>query len=149
MARETSGKREREKKKQRKKQDKADKREMRRADNDKGKSFEDMLMYLDENGNLSSTPPDPRRKKEIMAQNIQVSVPKQEDLPEEDTVRNGVVRNFDTSKGYGFIRDNISGESIFVHANNLSAPVKEGDKVTFEIEQTHKGSSAVNVKPAV
>ncbi len=149
MARETSGKREREKLKQRKKQDKADRREQRRSENDKGKSFEDMLMYLDENGNLSPTPPDPRKKKEIMAQSIQVSVPKQEDLPEEDTVRNGVVRNFDSSKGYGFIRDNISGESIFVHANNLSAPVKEGDKVTFEIEQTHKGSSAVKVKAAV
>lgn len=146
MGNETMGKKDREKKKQKKQQDKADKREQRKANNDKGKSLEDMMMYLDENGNLSPNPPDPRKKKEIDLQYIQVGVPRKEDLPPENKERNGIVRMFDHNKGYGFIKDHLSGESVFVHANKLTEMIQEGDKVVFETESTHKGLNAIKVK---
>lgn len=55
---ETYNKREKEKKKIRRRMDKAEKKELRQTNNDKGKPLEEMLVYLDENGNLSSTPPE-------------------------------------------------------------------------------------------
>ncbi len=56
---ETWNKKEREKKKQKSRQDKLEKRQERKENAKEGKSFDDMLAYIDENGNLSSTPPDP------------------------------------------------------------------------------------------
>jgi len=49
-------------------------------------------------------------------------------------------------KGFGFIKDQVTQESVFVHANNLSGPVKENDKVSFEVENGPRGLMAVNVK---
>lgn len=146
MANETMGKKDREKKKQRKKQDKAEKMLNRKENNNKGKGLEDMMMYLDENGNLSPTPPDPRRMREIAPELIQVGVPKKEDLPPEDKTRTGIVRFFDITKGYGFIDDAITKESIFVHKNRVSENIQEGHKVSFETEKTPKGLSAIKVK---
>ncbi len=140
------GKKDREKKKQKKKQDKEDKMQSRKMHNNKGKSLEDMMMYLDENGNLSPTPPDPKKMREIAPEFIQIGVPKKEDLPVEDKTRTGVVRFFDITKGYGFIDDSVTRESIFVHKNRVSENIQEGQKVTFETERTPKGLSAINVK---
>lgn len=146
MANETMGKKDREKKKQKKKQDKAEKMLNRKDNNNKGKSLEDMMMYLDENGNLSPTPPDPRRMREIAPELIQIGVPKKEDLPVEDKTRTGTVRFFDITKGYGFIDDAVTRESIFVHKNQVKENIQEGQKVSFETEKTPKGLSAINVK---
>lgn len=147
MGNETMGKKDREKKKQKKREDKEEKKLNRKSNNDKGKSLDEMMMYLDEDGNLTSTPPDPRKKKrEISIESIQIGVPKQEDIEPVDTTRNGIVKFFDLSKGYGFINDIMTHESIFVHINKLSEPIKEGDKVTFETEKGPRGLSAVNVK---
>jgi hypothetical protein len=60
-SRETYSKREKEKKKQRERNEKAEKKEERKANNLKGKSLDDMLAFVDENGNLSSTPPEHRK----------------------------------------------------------------------------------------
>lgn len=54
---ETFSKREKEKKRIKQRLDKAEKKEKRKASNDKGKPLEEMLAYVDEHGNLSSTPP--------------------------------------------------------------------------------------------
>jgi cold shock CspA family protein len=59
--------------------------------------------------------------------------------------RTGTVAFFNTSKGFGFIKDSQSGESIFVHLNALSSPIKENDKVSFEVERGPKGLSATKV----
>lgn len=142
-AKETVGKKEKEKKKAQKKREKDEKREMRKANNDKGKSLEDMMMYLDENGNLSPTPPDPLKKKEINLEDIQLGAAVHD--PEEDGPRKGVVTFFNEAKGYGFINDLRSQRSIFVHANNAKEQLKERQKVSFEIEQGPKGPTAVNV----
>jgi len=142
---ETFRKKEKEKKKQKKKKDKAEKMEERRANSTKS-SFEDMLAYVDENGNIVSTPPDPTKKKVIEQEDILVSTAKQ--LPEEpeEIERTGKVSFFNDSKGYGFIIDAKSGESIFVHTNGLLESINENDSVMFEIEKTPKGPSAVKVK---
>lgn len=74
-------------------------------------------------------------------------MPKQEDREPEDTLRTGTVTFFNASKGYGFIKDAASQESIFVHANALGGlTLLEGNKVTFEVEPGMKGPTAVRVK---
>ncbi len=107
-----------------------------------------MLAYLDENGNLSSKPPDPRKKITINVEDIEIGVRKQEPVNPEDLIRKGIVTFFNDSKGYGFIKDVETQESVFVHINSLSEPIKEQNKVTFEVEMGPKGANAVNVKLA-
>jgi len=112
----------------------------------KGKSLDEMMAYVDENGNITSTPPDPTKKKKIITEDIQIATPKQEAIQPGDLIRKGKVTFFNESKGYGFIKDSESQESIFVHINELSEAVGENDKVTFEVEPGQKGMTAVRVK---
>jgi len=142
---ETFSKKEKEKARLKKSKDKKEKAEARKASGGKGKSLEDMMAYIDEHGNITSTPPDPSRKIRINTEDIQIGVARQENVPH-DTVRNGVVSFFNEAKGYGFIKDLLTQESIFVHINALSEPLKENNMVSFETEQSQKGLSAINVK---
>ncbi len=143
---ETFNKKEKEKKRLQKRREKEEKKEERQANSNKGKSLDDMMAYIDENGNISATPPDPRKKKIINSEDIRIGIPRQEDAAPVEKIRQGVITHFNESKGYGFIKDTQSQESVFVHINSLSGPVKENDKVTFEIEMGHKGPNAVSVK---
>ena len=145
---ETFRKKELEKQKSRQRQDKAEKMQERKANAQKGKSLEDMIAYLDENGNLTSTPPDPKKKKIFAAEDMQIRVPKSEERVEESTARSGVVTFFSTAKGFGFVKDGQTGESAFIHINQLSGQLKEHDRVTYEVEMGHKGLNAINVKKA-
>ena len=145
---ETWNKKEREKKKQQDKKEKAERKQERRENSKPGKSLDDMLAYLDENGNLSSKPPDPRKKITINVEDIEIGVRKQEPVNPEDLIRKGVVTFFNDSKGYGFIKDIETQESVFVHINSLSEAIKEQNRVTFEVEMGPKGANAVNVKLA-
>lgn len=145
---ETFNKKEKEKKRAKQKQDKAEKMEERKANAKKGKSLDEMMAYIDENGNISSTPPDPKKKKVFNQEDMVIGVPKHIPGSEEDAVRTGVVAFFNDEKGFGFINDLQTQERVFVHANNLSEPLKEGNRVSFEVEMGPKGPSAVNVKKA-
>jgi cold shock CspA family protein len=139
----TFTKREREKQRVKKQEDKREKMRERKA-NGKSKSLEDMMAYLDENGNLTNRPPDPRKMKTFRQEDMQISVPKSEDrVP--DLPRAGTVSFFNTQKGFGFIIDGETRERIFVHANDLSAPIQENDKVTFLIQNGPKGLLATDV----
>jgi cold shock CspA family protein len=144
-SKETFNKKEKEKKRLKQKQDKHEKMEERKANAKKGKSLEEMMAYIDENGNLSSTPPDPRKKKVFNQEDMQTGIPKRV-AEEPDAVRQGIISFFNGAKGYGFIKDIVTQESIFVHVNNLDEPVKENNKVSFQTEQGAKGLSAINVK---
>ncbi len=141
----TFSKKEKEKKRLKKSQDKREKAEERKSNFVKGKTLEDMMAYIDEHGNITSTPPDPSRKLKVNSEDIQIAIPTQEDIVQE-IVRNGIVGFFNDAKGYGFIKDLQSQESIFVHVNALTEPIKEGNKVTFEIEPGAKGPTAVKFK---
>lgn len=145
---ETWNKKEREKKKQQNKKEKAERKQERKDNSKQGKSLDDMIAYLDENGNLSSKPPDPRKKVDIKVEDIEIGVRKQEPVNPEDLIRKGTVTFFNDAKGYGFIKDDVTGESIFVHINSLTEAIKEHNKVIFEIEMGPKGANAVNVKLA-
>ncbi len=143
-ARETFGKKEKEKKRLKQRQDKQEKMQERKANGKEGKSLEDMMAYIDENGNISSTPPDPRKMKTFKAEDMQISVPVYE--PTEEEPRTGVVAFFNGEKGFGFINDAKTGERFFVHVSQLTEPISESDKVGFEVEAGDRGLSAVRVK---
>lgn len=143
-SKESFNKKEKEKKRQKQKQEKKEKMEERKANAAKGKSLNDMLAYLDENGNLTSTPPDPSLRREINVEDIQIGVPRQEEV--EEVPNEGVVNYFNMSKGFGFIQDRASGERLFFHVNHVKAPIGEGDKVTYDIERGPKGLNAVNIQ---
>lgn len=61
-------------------------------------------------------------------------------------MKEGTVKFFNYSKGFGFIKPSDSGADIFVHESGLMDDIREDDKVQFEVEQGKKGLNAVNVK---
>ncbi len=137
-------KKDREQKKQKARNEKAERMQQRKESAKKG--FDDMIAYLDENGNLSATPPDPRKRVEVKLEDIQVGVPEYVPPTEEELTRTGKVTFFNNAKGFGFIKDLVSQQSVFVHANNLDFSIKENDKVSFQIEMGQRGPAAVKVK---
>ncbi|MEL7587429.1 MAG: cold shock domain-containing protein [Prolixibacteraceae bacterium] len=142
---ETFNKKEVRNKKEKKRKDKEKKR-LAKKDGDKS-SLDDMIAYVDENGRITSTPPDPSQKTEINLSDIQIAVPKKDDSMREDPVRRGTVTFYNESKGFGFIRDNETKESVFVHVNSLLDPIREGNLVSFEVGMGPKGPMALKVKP--
>jgi cold shock CspA family protein len=133
-------KREIQKKKEQKRKDKQKRKEERKA-NGSG-SFDDMIAYVDENGVITDTPPDPLRRLEVEAGSIAVSTPKKEDM--EDTVQNGRVEFFNSDKGYGFIRS-TADTRYFFHVSNAPAGIAEGNTVAFEPERSERGMNAVKI----
>lgn len=131
--------------KEKKKKEK-EKKKLERKDNEKPSSLDDMIAYVDENGMITSTPPDPNRKVKIDSESIQISVPKQEEAEDLDPVRKGTVTYLNESKGFGFIKDSQTQESIFVHVKNIVEEIKEGNLVTFEVQMGPKGPTATQVK---
>lgn len=140
----TFNKKEKEKKRLKKRQEKNLKREDRNS-NSTGGDLESMLAYVDENGNLTDTPPDPSKKRKVNASSIEISVPRREE-EEIDPIRTGRIDFFNDSKGFGFIKEKDTQEKYFVHVNGLLEDVKEGDNVVFELERGLKGMNAVRVK---
>jgi len=141
---ETFNKREQEKLRAQKRKEKQEKKEARKA-NPK-LSGEDLYVYVDENGHLTSTPPDPSRKVEIDVESISIGVSRrtaEEEMPEE---RRGTVDFYNDAKGFGFIKAVETGEKYFVHVSGLIDSIKEGNLVTYDLEKGAKGMNAVNVK---
>lgn len=131
-------------KKEKKRKEKEKKRQARREE---GKdSFNDMIAYVDEYGQILDTPPDPDQKEEIELEDIEPGVPKKSEMEEEETERKGVVTFFNENKGFGFIKDMKTQQSVFVHVSNLEESIKENNLVLFEMEKGPKGPVAVKVK---
>lgn len=137
-------KKEREKKRQKRKKEKAKRKEQRKQEGKKQEEF----MYVDENGHLTSTPPDLTQREKVKAEDIEVSTPKKEKSEESSFVRSGVVKFFNTDKGYGFIIDNETKDSFFVHAESLIDKIADNDRVSFEVGSGPKGPVALAVKLA-
>lgn len=62
---------------------------------------------------------------------------------------NGVVKWFSDKKGFGFIEQEEGQGDIFVHFSAIQSDgfktLAEGDRVTFEVEQTDRGPAAAKV----
>jgi cold shock protein len=63
-------------------------------------------------------------------------------------MKQGKVKFFNESKGFGFIKDNDSDKEFFVHQTGLVDRIRENDSVTFDLQEGKKGLNAVNVKLA-
>lgn len=143
----TFSKSEKEKKRLKKREDKRKKMEARKLDREEHGSEGITFAYVDHQGNLTDTPPDPSMKIKVKAENIELGIPKKEDSDEEyDPVRTGKVSFYDSSKGFGFIIDTETNEKHFSHVSGMIDDVEENDKVTFELEKGQRGMNAVKVK---
>jgi cold shock CspA family protein len=147
-SKETFSKKEKEKKRIKKRQDKEAKMEERKANSTKAQSLENMFAYVDENGNLSTTPPDPSKRVEVDLDSIQLGAAPERAEAETDVRRNGTILSIFQDKGFGFIRDAGDGNNVFVHVSALTYVAKPGDTVSFEVEQTPKGLAARDVRKA-
>ncbi|MBW7871617.1 MAG: cold shock domain-containing protein [Flavobacteriia bacterium] len=131
-------------KKLEKRKTKQERREERKLNNDKGKNWEEMVVYLDEFGQPTDVPPEKQIRTEIELDDILLGAAPVEIV--EEAALTGVVKSFFSDKGYGFIQEDISGDTVFVHANHLTETIAENDRVTFEKEKTTKGFAAINVQ---
>lgn len=134
-------KKEREKRKRKKRKEKQERKEQKKLEGKTQVEF----MYVDENGQFSTTPPD-KPKPKVKLEDIEIGVPKKEDDGQSKFEKEGKVKFFNTEKGYGFIIEKDSQESYFVHVNDLEEEIDAEDKVTFEIGSGPKGPIAINVQ---
>ena len=130
------GKRENEKKKQAKRLEKQRSKEARRAEGTS--SFEEMIAWVDEHGNLTDVPPEERARKAQV-----ISTPKKTEV--EEAPLRGRVEYFNASKGYGFIKDLATTEKYFFHITAAPAEIAEGRTVTFELERSARGMNATHI----
>ena len=140
----TFNKREKEKKRIQKQEEKRIRKEQRKASS-AGGGLDNMIAYVDEFGRISDTPPDPTKRQEVNAEEIELGVPKRTE-EESSPDRTGRIDFFDTSKGFGFINEDGSRERYFVHISGMLDELKEGDKVFFEIERGPRGLNATKVR---
>lgn len=104
-----------------------------------------MIAWVDKNDMTTSTPMDLTQKKEVKAYIIEVGIPKAE--PRVDNkLRIGRLKNFDDAKGFGFIIDSETKDSIFVHRNDCDGEMKTSYHVEFETKKVLKSLKPVNVK---
>jgi len=141
-AKETFGKKEVRNKQAKKRKEKEKRRQERK---EKGSdSFDDMIAWVDENGNICSEPPDADQKEEVDAEQIEVSVPKG-GAKIKDMLNTGKIKNYDENKGYGFIYCNQLNDSVFFHINDCEQDIQTGDKVEFKTENGPRGLKAFNI----
>ena len=125
------------KKKEKKRQEKLLQREERKTNNNKGKSLEEMIAYVDINGNLTDVPPHLQDKEADLKNNERLEV--------KDIIINGVVDNYNDAKGFGFIKVSNSTDKIFFHFKESREQLKVGDNVAFKKVLTEKGFKATQI----
>lgn len=141
-SKETFNKKEKEQRRMKNLQNKKQRMEDRKANKKKGGSLEDMMAYVDENGNLSDVAPDLRNKRVYNPEEILLGVPMPKEMPE---LNSGTVAFFKASKGFGFILDDATNERLFFHVKDVKEPLQESDKVQFRVGRGPRGRSAIQV----
>jgi CspA family cold shock protein len=63
-------------------------------------------------------------------------------------MKNGTVKFFNETKGFGFIKLSDSDQEVFVHVSGLKEEIRQNDEVVFEVQEGKKGLNAVNVRLA-
>ena len=131
---------------EKKKAEKRKQKQQRKEDKKTGgkNSLDDMIAYVDENGRITAEPPQIDKKEIINPEDIIISVPKQEEI-EQPSEYEGRVEHYNTSKGFGFIKDIRSTDKYFFHASNAPHDLQEGDSVLFQLERGKKGMNAINI----
>ena len=61
-------------------------------------------------------------------------------------MKKGIVKFFNSTKGFGFITEDDSNTEYFVHVTGIIDEINEGDAVEFELKEGRKGMNAVNVR---
>ena len=134
----TFKKKETAKKKQLKKQEKQQRREQNKLNNDKGKTLEEMFVYVDEFGNISDTPPTQPYKF------------KEEDLlppsDPEDEYLYGKVSYYNENGHYGFIRDNESRETVYFNDRLAGVVLELNQKVKYKYTRSKQGNQISEVE---
>lgn len=133
------------KNKQEQKRKEKEKKRLERKESSKKSTLDDMIAYVDENGMITSTPPDPEQRTSVEAEEILLSPPKQTEEDQSVSVRKGLLYMYHESRGFGFIRDLETRESYFAHAAHFITPASEGDTVTFRIIRGQKGFQATEI----
>lgn len=104
-----------------------------------------MIAYVDENSQITSTPPEAGKKTEVGLDEIEISIARKDPSLKEDSGRKDVVTYYSEAKGYGFIRDSQTKESVFVHINSAYDEIKEGHNknhiIRFAAQSTSPTSS--------
>jgi cold shock CspA family protein len=136
-------KKEVQKRTEKKRKDKEKKKNERRETGRSG--LDDMIAYVDELGMIVDTPPE-EAPESPDASEIEVSIPKKDPSEQGARVREGRVSFLNHSKGYGFITESGTGQSVFVHVNDFLDDINESDRVSFEMGKGQKGPMALNVK---
>lgn len=102
-----------------------------------------MIAYVDENGVISSTPPQVKSK----STNEPASTVNNGGREKNKTSEiKGRIEHINTEKGYGFIKELAQTNKYFFHVSGLIDAVQVGDAVLFDLERGKKGLNAVNVK---
>ena len=60
----------------------------------------------------------------------------------------GIVKFFNETKGFGFIKMSSYDKEVFVHVTGLKEEIRENDEVVFDLQEGKKGLNAVNVRLA-
>ncbi len=134
----TFRKKENAKQKQIKKKNKKERREFNKTSNNKGKSLEEMYAYVDEFGNISNTPP------------TEVYKFKESDLHKptinEDEFLFGKVSYYNEAGHYGFIRDNISKETVYFNDSLAGMILRIDQKVKYKYIRSKQGNQISTVE---
>lgn len=133
----STSKKEKNKKKALKRLEKISKREDRKENNNKGKSLEEMIVYVDVLGNFTDVPPHLQDKEGDLLKNDR--------KVEKDVFVEGVVDNYNESKGFGFIKVANSNDKIFFHFKESKELLKVGDQVQFKKAISEKGFRATQI----
>lgn len=138
---ETFRKKENIKKREQKKKEKEQKKENRLTNSSKGKSFEDMIAYVDENGNLTTEKPMESKKRSVNLEDIAISTPR---TVEGDDTHQGKVSYCNDERGFGFINDQF-GERVFFLLAEAPKNIQVDAKVTFKVQKGPKGLQASEI----
>lgn len=133
----STSKKEKNKKKALKKIEKLNKRESRKEFNNKGKSLEEMIVYVDVLGNFTDVPPHLQNKEEDLLNNDRMA--------DKEVFLNGIVDNYNDAKGFGFIKIADSTDKVFFHFKESRELLKVGDQVMFKKTMSEKGFRAVQI----
>ncbi len=129
------------KKKIKKLKDKQLRREDRKDNNNKGKTLDDMIVYVDVNGHFTEVPPHLQNRDADLAKAKKA----QESAARHNDDFTGIV-TYLSEKGFGFITEDETGENVFFHVGQLSQTIEKHNKVSYKKELTPRGYQAIEVK---